>query len=95
MQKFLINILFPIQDKIKNWNIEDTLGKITKTNLLAAACNKYNNLIEDDSIFPIIIKTMRVGSVRNYDQQWIIATINDSTPPTNSNKDFTIFSAMA
>ena len=80
---FVVNALFPIENELKQWNVRELIQKSPTESLVKAAVKRRKLNIEEVTIFPVILKKMRIRELQGLKKEDFLENIDiDSTDPS-------------
>lgn len=73
---FVVNALFPIKDKVKQWNVLNLIQALSTGDLVAAASKRHRLLESENTIFPVLLEKMRIGELSNLSHDDLLTDVN-------------------
>ncbi|PSW75120.1 hypothetical protein C9J41_00270 [Photobacterium sp. GB-50] len=73
---FIVNALFPIKEKIEQWDVLNLLQSLATSDLVIAASKRQKILESKNTIFPALLEKMRIGELSKLSDEELLADIN-------------------
>lgn len=73
---FVVNALFPIKDKVKQWDVLSLIEVLSTGDLVAAASKRHRLLESENTIFPVLLEKMRIGDLSKLSDDDLLTDIN-------------------
>lgn len=73
---FIVNVLFPFEAHLGHWNIPGLIKTADTVKMIESACKRQTLFNEEETIFPEILKKLKVGQVEGISQSKLLNQVD-------------------